>query len=98
MAVRYSGNTVVRLKWTGRGYRGTVADDYLLFPARVPPVWRDPTSPEAYDRAATMMLRRAEEWTRAERTKKRFVVDRDLYGQPKVSRVFQAPCPTRRYS
>lgn len=85
MAVRYSGDTEVRLGYdVKRGvYRGTVRDPYKRWRGEVRVRGR---GSEGYDRAAEEMIQAAE------RRVGKLQCDRRR-GRPEVRRVFQAPCP-----
>ena len=90
MARRYSGDAEVRVGWDPRRreYRGSIRDPYRRVRAVVPgQSQRDPTSPEAYDEAATRLLEDADR-----RSGGRLKVERRR-GRVVVRRVFQAPCP-----
>lgn len=95
MAVRYSGDVTLRLRyvprlrayegtvrWPGGGWDGTVG-------RAVPP--RGATSSEAYDRTARLLAYVCERETRALRRSPPFVRER---GRIAIVRMFQAPCPT----
>lgn len=90
MAVRYSGDTEVRLGWDPRRrtYRGSVRDPRRRWRGEVRNYHQDPQSPEAYDEAARDMIRAAE------RASGPFATDSDkVLKRAKIRRVFQAPCP-----
>lgn len=97
MAVRYSGETVIRLRWDRRTrtYAGTVTDPRLVYRGRVAEghtlLPRDPTSSKAYDDAARRLLKKAQ--GRAQAKKKAFAVEAK-HGQIFVRRLFESPCPT----
>lgn len=105
MAIRYSGDTEVRLRYDrGTGfYQGSVTDPYLRWHGRIRIrpgdrriVSTDPTDSTAYDGAARALIDAAEKW--AARYRKSFALKRK---GPKntvhIRRVFQAPCPLARW-
>lgn len=94
MAIRYSGDTEIRVGWDPRRkeYRGSIRDPKRPkrnMKARFKPllVSRNPRSPEAYDIAAVQMLQDADRHTTGG-----LEVER-RNGRIKIRRVFQAPCP-----
>jgi hypothetical protein len=94
MAIRYSGDTEIRLGFDRirRVYRGSVVDPYLRFRGDVPLAKdeNDPTSSAAYDDAAKRLLRAADKWART--LGKRFATSRKG-SHTIIDRGFQAPCP-----
>lgn len=93
MAIRYSGDTEIRVGWDRkrRAYRGTVRDPRLRWEGEWTPLvmFGTRTSSEAYDQAAKNLLRLAQRWAES-KPRRRFKSD-----GTKLSRIFQAPCPTR---
>lgn len=95
MSIRYSGDAEVRLGFDPkkRVYRGTVVDHTRLRwrgEVSVGPS-RDPHAPEAYDRAARVMLDRADRW--AKKTHGRRFSSESKGGRRVMKRGYQAPCP-----
>lgn len=91
MAIRYSGNTEVRLGWDKRRkvYRGSVRDPYRRWVGEVPKGWvLNPFDPKAYDRAAKDLI-----W-KAEKRAGKFDIEREG-GHISIRRVFQSPCPAK---
>ena len=95
MAVRYSGDAEVRLQWDDerRLYRGVVSDPEFVWRGTTGPTGSSPRSSEAYDRAARVLLERADAWAREEEGA-RIDYASDAQGMV-ILRVFQAPCPVR---
>ena len=101
MAIRYSGDAEIRLKFDEhrRIYRGTVVDPHIRFRGWVPITRtfnRNPTSPDAYDDAAQRLAAMAQRCARAAecgfRSQRPFTIEES--GQRvKLRRVFQSPCP-----
>ena len=88
MAIRYSGDVEVRVRWTGRVYTGHVrapgfrGEGTLTREAAGVGRGLKPTSSEAYDAAARAFLREAEKANRG-----RLPRDHD------IRRTFRSPCP-----
>lgn len=102
MAIRYSGDTEIRLQWRPRynAYQGSVRDPYKRWEG----MWishhpdpHDPISSEAYDRAAIELIRVAERWAKT-RSMKPFEIEKTNLGRIRIRRVFQAPCPREEVS
>ena len=96
MAIRYSGDAEVRLRWDPRrrGYVGSVRDPDFHWRGRVG--GREPRGSEDYDRAARELLSSADRACRSEQRRPLLIerTGRDV----EVRRVFQAPCPVRTSS
>lgn len=99
MAIRYSGDTEVRLRWRSdfRAYQGSVRDPYKRWEGMwIPQPYtarRKRNESEAYDRAAIELIRVAQRWAKSKRLKP-FEVEDHGHGRVRVRRVYQAPCPT----
>ena len=95
MAIRYSGDAEVRLQWDDerRLYRGVVSDPEFVWRGTTGPTGLSPRSSEAYDRAARVLLARADAWVR-ENEGAQIDFAKDASGMV-LLRVFQAPCPSR---
>ena len=95
MAIRYSGDAEVRLQWDDerRLYRGVVSDPEFVWRGTTGPTGLSPRSSEAYDRAARVLLKRADTWAQENEDAKIDYAE-DQSGMV-ILRVFQAPCPTR---
>lgn len=100
MAIRYSGDAEVRLRWDNRRhlYIGNVRDPYIRWRGSAPQPSEikknSPTNPYSYDSMAALFLRQAQKWARQK-------YGRDLqleekHGRIQIRRVFQAPCPIGR--
>ena len=93
MAIRYSGDTEVRVRWSPRDrcYIGSVRDPNHRWRGRCrkPFYQRDATSSDAYDAAAKDLLHQAQRWADG-----KLMVER-RWGRVRVRRVFQAPCPVK---
>lgn len=91
MAIRYSGDTEIRFGWdkNKKIYRGTVRDPYKKWNGYCKIIWiGDPTDSSAYDRAAIKLIKLAEYKVG------KFELERE-YGQIKIRRIFQSPCPKK---
>lgn len=96
MAVRYSGDVELRLRWNGHAYevsiraprvrgRGTVSHQELRLARKGP---RDVSSSETYDEVARRVIEMLE------KKHGRLPVNR-VDGRVVVARVFVSPCPQR---
>lgn len=95
MAIRYSGDAEIRMRWEGGRVLGSVRDlmhDGFLWRGEET-LRRSPTS-EDYDRTASRMLETADRKARGYGL--RLSLERDRRGRVTVRRVFQAPCPVGR--
>ena len=95
MAIRYSGDVEIRIRYVQGTYHGSVRSPGFRGRGSVPRSkvgGASPTSPESYDRAAKVILREAEDAARAAGMR--------LHTTGKgrgieVRRTFQSPCPYR---
>lgn len=96
MAIRYSGDTEVRVFYDPRKhiYVGDVRDPYLHWKGKVGRSLfiSDPKSPEAYDKAALSLLKQAQRWAHHKFKRAQFQAETKL-GRIRIRRVFQSPCP-----
>jgi hypothetical protein len=96
MAIRYSGDTEIRLGWDGRKreYRGSVRDPYLRWRGKWKPKSRvtggTRTDSSHYDEAARDLIHQAQFWAKQEGKSFRLETN---HGRVMLRRVFQAPCP-----
>lgn len=90
MAVRYSGDAEVRLRFRGGVYKATVRDPFFRWEGTCTPRARFrayPATADAYDDAAVTLLLKADEASGHRlllQAKGREII---------VSRLFQSPCP-----
>jgi hypothetical protein len=95
MALRYSGDVEVRVRWdpSSKSYKGSVSDPYFRWKGTWTPTFsfRTRTEPAAYDKAAEALLGLAER--AAKKKRHAFQGERRRDGGFVMSRVFKAPCP-----
>lgn len=90
MAVRYSGDAEVHIKYRLGRYEGSVRDPYFHWKGSAAPRLRfrmAPKTPAAYDDAAVSLLLAADA-----ASKNRLLLQKEN-GAVKIRRLFQAPCP-----
>lgn len=91
MAKRYSGDVEVRIEHEGsRRYVATVRapDERGRAIVNDRGASGDPSSPEAYDRVARLVLAKADEAAGGT-----LPLERDGRGRPLIRRTYQSPCP-----
>lgn len=91
MAIRYSGDVEVRMRWNRRVVRVTVSDGQYVYHGEIRLSTTAPSSSD-YDRIAARFLKSAERVARQKRRDFPFEKERD--GRVRLRRVFQAPCGT----
>lgn len=94
MAIRYSGDAEVRVRWDApnRRYEGRVSDPYLVWRGYVlTSPGRAHTSSGAFDRAAIDLLRAADRWAKAKGKSGVALAQKD--GKIILRRASQSPCP-----
>lgn len=97
MAIRYSGDVEVRVRYARGVYHGSVRSpgfrgSCMISALQVSSRAGEPTSPESYDRAAMLVLREAEVAAR------KAGIPLHTVGKGRsieIRRTFQAPCPYR---
>jgi hypothetical protein len=90
MAIRYSGDTEVRLGYDRkhRVYRGSVRDPYKKWNGEVSSFSFDPYTSSNYDHAAIKLIAKAQSQLG------KFEIEKEK-GRIKIRRVFQSPCPVK---
>jgi hypothetical protein len=89
MAIRYSGDVEVRMRWSKRGriVWGHVTDGYTPF--RTSAARHHAPTPADYDRLAAIFIQRA---IRDARRRGRVIQPDVRGGRIRLRRIFQAPC------